>query len=277
VAVSNAAKAVTAGCGDDPRNVSGLAALNIRKNTPLACAIQHAAPGAVAITEYLSGDEATAAVFHIHLRDAIHAVLQEHSFAKAFDYNRRAAAAHEAGHAVIYAAFGLSLERIQVQRRFIKGLETPVWVGCCETDRAPFTIDPANGPHLYIREICFLAAGALGELRLAPGGLLPGSSLDERVFCTMLCHTAETAFGWPEHAAGCLVGKIVKTLLSDFAAEHGRLTGRLLRNKVVRAAELGRLLAPVTAALGANEATFMSLVDDFLRLAVSTSAEGSAL
>ncbi len=93
----------------------------------------------------------------------------------------------------------------------------------------------------------------------------------------MLCHTAETAFGLPENAAGCLVKEIVTTLLDDFEQVRAKLSRRLLNSKVLRRAELDRALAPVTAARGANEAKFKSLIDDFLRLAASTSAEGSAL
>jgi hypothetical protein len=233
----------------------------------------------VAITPHLSCDEEAAAAFRIGLVAATRETFGKHGFA-AFNYTRPAAAVHEAGHALVYAALGPRPIRVSLERRFyeIGGVTKAFWGGACQTDRKSFTIDTQfTGPHEYFRELAFIAAGAIAEQRSAPGGLAPGSSLDERVMAGMLCHTAETAFGLPENAAGCLVKEIVTTLLDDFEQVRAKLSRRLLNSKVLRRAELDRALAPVTAARGANEAKFKSLIDDFLRLAASTSAEGSAL
>jgi len=195
-------------------------------------------------------------------------VIEEHGFA-ALTMTRRSAAIHEAGHCIVYAAFGVPPIKAQIWRRFyeVDGVEKAFWGGQTLTaDRELFALDPeVLELHAFFKQAAFYAAGALAEKRFDPDGLLPGSSLDERLVVSTMCRQAEDAFRLPKNAGGYVVEQIVMTLFDDFADLHAKLSSRLNNAKVIRAAELGKILAPVMEAQTSAQAKFENCVDAYLR------------
>lgn len=218
----------------------------------------------VAVTPYLSCNEEVAAVFRTEFLAKTRNVFEKHG-PDGFIGSKHAAAVHEAGHAIVFCALGQRPTRLKLQRKFyeIDGVSRMFWGGVTETERKSFLMDMRSNPYESLTEIAFVAAGFLAEMHF--DHLLPGSSLDERVYAAVLCSLAEIAFDLPEGAAAHLVGQIVKQTFDDFAAEHAKLTRRLLHHNVVRAAELDRLLEPLTRRRLEFEWRFRWQIDLYLR------------
>jgi hypothetical protein len=110
---------------------------------------------------------------------------------EAFACSKRAAAIHEAGHVVIYAAHGAEVESAHIE-------ETPAktgWIGYTSSVGTAFTVKDGQGESedLYRNRARFLIAGVTAEKLFDPEAKA-GSSLDEWVMAqVMACKAAMLA------------------------------------------------------------------------------------
>jgi hypothetical protein len=121
---------------------------------------------------------------------------------RAFEQPRSSACAHEAAHAVIGAAYGDTIRRVEISRR--KDLERlygfRVWTGFTFGGR-PWSVSPDTSVDELRARIARIAAGIIGEAVLDPGGCRPGSSLDEVVVAQAFAAELHRRVGRDGHPA----------------------------------------------------------------------------
>lgn len=150
---------------------------------------------------------------------------------------RRAAAAHEAGHAVVYVCEGIAVRSVRVWR------SQGVWLG--ETREAtPWRLVPDMGAAAYLRRARGHLAGWCGEA--AAGCDVVGSSMDEIVISQALAQSAAALLGADPRELW--LAKVLNTtmgLLDQQAGPHRRLIGALLRQRRLTGPRLAALLRGV--------------------------------
>ena len=123
-----------------------------------------------------------------------------------FEQPRSAAIAHETGHAIVGAAPGDRISRVEVSRNgeLERLLGIPAWGGFTYTKgkdgRKGWRAD-RDTPVVEIRaRICRLEAGAVGEWVLDRGGYRNGSSLDERIVAQLIAAQLHERLGRSGHS-----------------------------------------------------------------------------
>ena len=174
-------------------------------------------------------------------------ILPRHGI-KAFGSSRKETAAHEAGHAIIYAAEGLpvlsaSLSEIDVPAGpfgivpFCSG-----WTDC--PSRQSLTpSSPISDDERYLRQTL---AGWVGEVfALSKHKVRPGSSLDERISAGMLAGRIYRRTGKQIESVLAEQYAIIYATFRNNRRVHNAVTKALARNSILQAEELKKLLADV--------------------------------
>jgi hypothetical protein len=158
---------------------------------------------------------------------------------KAFEATERLAALHEAGHATLYAAYGMAVRQLWIRSVRIGGVLT--WIGSCETGLG-WHIDECTSPDHDLRIARIIMSGRLAEMIFAEDEFREGSSLDETVLAGSICCTAA-------HKLGCSASDIVwetmaETLEVLYAHERHvmGIAAALMRSRKRRGPKLSRLL-----------------------------------
>jgi hypothetical protein len=170
----------------------------------------------------------------------------------AFISPRREAAAHEAGHCIIFAADGVDVLFTRVWpatpsprvRRVFKRKRGLFWVGWTETAGLPKIADQHSAVADDLRYVRTLLAGQCGEA-LDRGGARSGSSLDEIILAQMICQTVASKTGGDAEAIYVRQRQIVVDTLAVFRAEHRQITKALMRQQRLDGGELKQLIRSV--------------------------------
>jgi hypothetical protein len=162
---------------------------------------------------------------------------------RAFEAPKRAAAIHEAGHAVIATALqDERVKRVRIWRRTFE--DNPIivagWFGLTEYHGGGWALDhQTSRPADLIRPARNLYAGIAGEALFAGDDLREASSLDEVMMSQLLGAQAADLLGldgktyWREevHNKVCrhlLANQTVVMRIADYLLEHRKLQGRPL-------------------------------------------------
>jgi hypothetical protein len=100
---------------------------------------------------------------------------------RAFEDPKSAAVVHEAGHAVVFACFGLQVSCVKVRQKK-KGADRGHWIGLTEVVGGyKFELDPQTAVNDDVRNACILFAGRAAELLFDTENFRLASSMDELV------------------------------------------------------------------------------------------------
>jgi hypothetical protein len=190
------------------------------------------------VNSFASIGAANADVFAADLQYLIHQAAAVQGDA-AFDCPRSAALAHEAAHAVVYTAMGISVKSARVRMR--DGQATGETL--------------ANGPRWMINEktstahdfkiACAQISGLLGEALFDSANFRAGSSLDEIV----LTRQIGAGIGWKseepfESVLTTIFGTVAEILYQNADVVRS-IVSELDHHRIVRGRRLTHLLAPV--------------------------------
>jgi hypothetical protein len=160
---------------------------------------------------------------------------------KAFAFTRRAAAHHEAGHAVINALDGIATDYCKVKRNPHTG--TLGWIGFTEAD-APWSVTPDTMPKDDCLQMRRMLAGWAAEILLEGDDLALGSSIDEALI-------AGNIAAWIAHKTGREPDRVFQAVmvgvLADLALHESHvraIAALLVRERIVRGPRLQKLLPP---------------------------------
>jgi len=158
--------------------------------------------------------------------------------ARAFESSLRAAALHEAGHAVVHAALGQTVTRLRVRRR------SGHWCGLT-TAGDPWRCGPATTAAEDSDHAIIVLAGVLSEMMFDDDDFRLGSSLDEIALFNALCSNIAVKTGTEIVVvqAGIIV-RAAKILRSNEAIVR-RLAQKLEWHRTLRDREFAPLLAGV--------------------------------
>ncbi len=110
----------------------------------------------------------------------------------AFECSKRAAAIHEAGHAVVETALGEVVTVCRIERKDVieRGSVKEVWLGYTRLERTEEILFDSSSPaDMIIIQAVRKHAGLAAETAFDPDARL-GSSLDELAMCQMFCNLA---------------------------------------------------------------------------------------
>jgi hypothetical protein len=162
---------------------------------------------------------------------------------KAFEYTRRAAAHHEAGHAVINALDGIATAYCKVKRKPDPFTGQLGWIGFTQAD-APWSVTPDTPPEDDCLQMRRMLAGWAAEILLEGDDLALGSSIDEALIAGNIAALIARKTG--QESDGVFQGVMVG-VLADLAlhGSHVRaIAALLMRERLVRGPRLQRLLPP---------------------------------
>ena len=162
---------------------------------------------------------------------------------KALACSRRAAAHHEAGHAVVHALDGHAVEYVKVKRKQHPRTGLVLWLGFTQV-RQPWSATFDTTPEDDLANLAHVAAGFCAEVLFEGPDFALCSSLDEMLMvgniAAMIAHKTDREPAQVFQAA-------VLSVLADLHqhAAHVRAIADLLqRDRIVRAARLVKLLPP---------------------------------
>jgi hypothetical protein len=170
--------------------------------------------------------------------------------AAAFAAPREAAAAHEAGHAIVGTAEGFRIREIQIQS--VPG-SPELWGGKCIDTRGSWTTGPNTRADEDLRRARFIIAGLAGEA--ITGHDVPASSLDELALSQLVGHNAAVKLTdltqtdeefsayeqelWHEQVWGEALSILRDNSepfrqLAEYLHRHGHVDGKVLRKVLVQ-------------------------------------------
>src|SRR5918996_158636 len=183
---------------------------------------------------------------------------------KAFAFTRRAAAHHEAGHAVVPALDGILTKYCKVKRKRLPGADTVSWIGFTDTD-VPWSVTPDTSPENDARNMRRIVAGWASEILFEGDDLSLASSVDEAMI-------AGNTPPWTGHKLGEDPKAVFRVVMLGVLADltiHERyvraIAAVLMRERMLRGPRLYRLLPPALSAPPAERAypaPLLSKLDD---------------
>jgi hypothetical protein len=191
------------------------------------------------------------AEFFEAIRDATLRAFHEHG-AAAFAAPRRAAAAHEAGHAIVGTAEGLRIRSLTVFPQSAPGLGE-VWGGRCMEASGKWASTPDTSADENLSRARFYIAGLAAEAltRLDK----PGSSVDELALSQTLAHNAglklEPTLSYAERAAyeqqiwHEQVWEVALAILRTNRAPFQQLASHFCEHEFIDGKQLHKILAAV--------------------------------
>jgi hypothetical protein len=175
-------------------------------------------------------------------------ILPRHGI-KAFGSSRKETAAHEAGHAIIYAAEGLPVASISLCNTNVPVGTSGVIPFCsgwteCPNRQSLTPLSPIADDERYLRQIL---SGWVGEVfSLRSQKVRRGSSLDERIAACMLAGRIYRRTGKQIEQVLAEQYAIIYATLRNNKLIHARLTNALTQQSLLQAEELNKLLSDVT-------------------------------
>lgn len=184
----------------------------------------------------------------LEYRSAIKRALEQRSLEQiARNQTRRTAAAHEAGHAILYASYGDSFKYVKVFQRIEPYIGIQMWGGETMPDKfsGPCELNPSTNQREYLFRARSLIAGLGGETLMGVDTI--GSSLDELVMSQVL---AQLLAGLCGEASGELIWRndvwnVTLAIIKANAEPHARVMDALIREKRIDAVRLKILLRDV--------------------------------
>lgn len=174
-------------------------------------------------------------------------ILPQHGI-KAFGSSRKETAAHEAGHAIIYAAEGLPVASISLSDINVSVGTSGVIPFCsgwteCPNRQSLTPLSPIADDERYLRQIL---SGWVGEVfSLRSQKVRRGSSLDERIAACMLAGRIYRRTGKQIEQVLAEQYAIIYATLRNNKLIHARLTNALTQQSILQAEELRKLLSEV--------------------------------
>ena len=174
-------------------------------------------------------------------------ILPRHGI-KAFGSSRKETAAHEAGHAIIYAAEGLPVASISLSNTNVPVGTSGVIPFCsgwteCPNRQSLTPLSPIADDERYLRQIL---SGWVGEVfSLRSQKVRRGSSLDERIAACMLAGRIYRRTGKQIEQVLAEQYAIIYATLRNNKLIHARLTNALTQQSILQAEELNKLLSDV--------------------------------
>ena len=163
---------------------------------------------------------------------------------RALENPRSSAIFHEAGHAVVLAAFGEAVRRCKVWR-CKRGIDRGQWLGLT-MGGGKWKTDASTSPDEDFRRACCLMAGVLAEGLFDPGNVRRASSLDEIMTAIMVASNIAIKTGGDPADVMQQVISATTNILKRNADVMLAIAGALDRQKVLRKAKLAPLLARVS-------------------------------
>lgn len=168
---------------------------------------------------------------------------------KAFGSSRKETAAHEAGHAIIYAAEGLPVASISLSNIDVPAGPFGVVPFCsgwteCPNRHSLTPLSPISDDERYLRQTL---SGWVGEVFALSGKKVRlGSSLDERIAAGMLAGRIYRRTGKQIESVLAEQYAIIYATLRNNKHIHARLTKALTQQSILQTEELKKLLSDVT-------------------------------
>lgn len=182
----------------------------------------------------------------------------------AFGSSRLEAAAHEAGHAIIYAAEGFPVTSVS-----ISDIEVPagVWgrvsfhTGSTKCNCRP-AITPNSSLSKYEQFLRQILAGWVGEaFAFTNEQVRVGSSIDERIAAVMLAEHISRQTERPIESILAKQYAIITATLRTHNTVYKKLIKLLLKNSTISKSELSLILADVTLLEEPNPSDYMQAVE----------------
>jgi hypothetical protein len=174
-------------------------------------------------------------------------ILPRHGI-KAFGSSRKETAAHEAGHAIIYAAEGLPVASISLSDIDVPAGPFGVIPFCsgwteCPNRHSLTPLSPISDDERYLRQTL---SGWVGEVfALKSRKVRLGSSLDERIAACMLAGRIYRRTGKPFESVLAEQYAIIYATLRNNSHIHKSITKTLMQQSVLQTEELNSLLSQV--------------------------------
>ena len=169
---------------------------------------------------------------------------------RGLESTRHAAALHEAGHAVAYAATADGMRwwppyRVRIWKEPVPGLSVWLGVTAVSPQAPPLRITPDDLPATLIHAIR-VAAGVVSEMQFDGHDYRAASSVDELLLLGGLARNLE-AWQWPAPAEQCmsLLMAVTARILKANAETVRAVAGVLERQRKIQGRELSRMLQGV--------------------------------
>jgi hypothetical protein len=120
------------------------------------------------------------------IEDTARGILAKHGIA-AFEMTKKAAAFHEAGHAIVGTHEGMRIKSVSIESRSMPGVAGMQWTGFC-LNADGWTSGPHTTAQADLSRARYVLAGYVAEA--ATNTDMPGSSIEERGLATMLVNNA---------------------------------------------------------------------------------------
>lgn len=205
---------------------------------------------AIAFSNGSAFDEFAEIDRHIALCKAnaiVQRILPRHGI-KAFGSSRKETAAHEAGHAIIYAAEGLPVASISLSDIDVPAGPFGVIPFCsgwteCPNRHSLTPLSPISDEERYLRQTL---SGWVGEVfALKSQKVRLGSSLDERIAACMLAGRIYRRTGKQLESVLAEQYAIIYATLRNNSHIHKSITKTLMHQSVLQTEELNSLLSQV--------------------------------
>ena len=212
--------------------------------------------------------EASRLVAKRELIDLAEAAYQAQGLA-AFAYPKSAAAAHEAGHVVEYAATGRPVQSTKIFSRKLIDQPGLGWAGLTKAQGGEISITPLSPPEHDLATARHQIAGVVAEMIVDTENFRLGSSLDEVILFKMIVGNAATKLGRDRVELGQMQLGLVAYVFSKNEELLRAIAAQLFRGHQVRGKKLTRLLAGVVQ-VNRDVASKESLPQSKLRKAISS-------
>ncbi len=163
---------------------------------------------------------------------------------------RHDAAAHEAGHAVLYASLGIPVVSIEISpkqwpTKVPEALGREYWGGLTMPEMEPREIGYQTPPHLLFEEGLTLIAGWTGEKLLRGAKFRAGSSADEFVLADFVLSILAELRGMSSFKVIEIAKREAKSRLNTNMGALNRVEAALLRHRCLDREQVAHLLEDV--------------------------------
>lgn len=164
---------------------------------------------------------------------------------RAFEDPKSSAVVHEAGHAALYAYYGLEMRLVKIRQRK-KGIERGHWIGQAQpVESYSWATGPDTSPEKDFKDACILMAGWLAEVLFDSDNLRIGSSLDERTNAGLLSHNISQKTGVDLQQVRTAICSTTCSILKKNESVVRKIASVLDRNGCIRREVLSSILAKV--------------------------------
>lgn len=163
---------------------------------------------------------------------------------RTFDEPKSSAVVHEAGHAVLFASYGVPMRSVRVWPHK-KGITRGHWVGRAQPTEFKWRVGPDASPEVNFKHACIQIAGRIAEELFDTENLRLGSSLEEIIQVRIIAGSiAQKTQENPNRVLQAIVTE-TRSILKSNESVVREIASRLDRDQVVRRDALGAMLARV--------------------------------